>query len=97
MEVTDELFDNLADLSRLKFSAEEKSSIKKDLEKMIAFVDKLNELDTADVQPLIHMTDNYNILREDKVVPSISREEGLSNAPSHDEAFFKVPKVIKKS
>jgi aspartyl-tRNA(Asn)/glutamyl-tRNA(Gln) amidotransferase subunit C len=63
---------------------------------MIAFVEKLNELDTTGVAPLLHMSDNINVLREDDVKGSISREEGLKNAPLHDNEFFKVPKVIKK-
>jgi len=63
---------------------------------MIQFVEKLNELDTTGVAPLLHMSDNINALREDVVKDSISREEGLQNAPLKDEQFFKVPKVIKK-
>ena len=63
---------------------------------MIAFVEKLNELDLEDVEPLLHMSDEINVLREDEVKGSISREEALKNAPQHDEQFFKVPKVIKK-
>jgi aspartyl-tRNA(Asn)/glutamyl-tRNA(Gln) amidotransferase subunit C len=63
---------------------------------MIAFVEKLNELDTTGVAPLLHMSDNVNILREDEVKGSINRQTALKNAPLHDEQFFKVPKVIKK-
>ena len=96
MEVNDALVDKLAHLSRLKFEAAEKEEIKNDLQKMIAFVEKLNELDTTGVEPLLHMTDEVNILREDEVKGSISREEAFKNAPLHDEKFFKVPKVIRK-
>src|SRR5215831_17393319 len=95
MEVSDELLEKLAHLARLKFEASEKEEIKSDLQKMIAFVEKLNELDTTGVEPLLHMTDEINVLREDKVNGSISREEALTNAPEHNEQFFKVPKVIK--
>jgi aspartyl-tRNA(Asn)/glutamyl-tRNA(Gln) amidotransferase subunit C len=95
MEVNDALIDKLAHLARLKFEATEKKEIKNDLQKMIAFVEKLNELDTTGVEPLIHMTDEINVLREDEIKGSISREEALKNAPDHDEKFFKVPKVIK--
>ena len=63
---------------------------------MISFVEKLNELNTSGVEPLLHMSDNVNILREDEVKGGITRKEGLKNAPVHDEQFFKVPKVIKK-
>lgn len=97
MEVNDALVDKLAHLARLKFNVIEKEDIKNDLQKMIAFVEKLNELDTTGVEPLLHMTDEVNILRDDEVKGSISREEALKNAPMHDEQFFKVPKVIRKN
>ena len=96
MEVNDALVDKLATLSRLQFGDTEKAAIKKDLQSMIAFVEKLNELNTTGVEPLLHMSENINVLREDEIKGSTSREEGLKNAPMHDEEFFKVPKVIKK-
>lgn len=96
MEVNDDLINNLAQLARLEFNDSEKDEIKNDLQKMIAFIDKLNELDTTGVEPLLHMSENVNVLREDEVKGSISREEAFKNAPVHDEQFFKVPKVIKK-
>ena len=95
MEVNDQLVDKLATLSRLQFDDAGKEAIKKDLQSMIAFVEKLNELDTTGVAPLLHMSGNINVLREDEIKGSISREEALKNAPLHDEQFFKVPKVIK--
>ncbi len=96
MEVNDALVDNLANLARLQFDAAGKEIIKKDLQRMIHLVDKLNELNTDGVEPVLHMTENVNILREDVVQGSVSREEGLKNAPESDGVFFKVPKVIKK-
>ena len=96
MDVNDALVDKLAHLSRLKFNASEKEEIKADLQKMITFIDKLNELDLTDVEPLLHMSDEVNVLRKDEVKGSISRKEALKNAPMHDDKFFKVPKVIKK-
>jgi aspartyl-tRNA(Asn)/glutamyl-tRNA(Gln) amidotransferase subunit C len=96
MEVNDSLVERIAHLSRLQFDAAEKESVKKDLQRMISFVEKLNELDTTGVEPLLHMGHNSNILRTDEVKGSISREEGLKNAPLPDIQFFKVPKVIKK-
>ncbi|HET9826613.1 MAG TPA: Asp-tRNA(Asn)/Glu-tRNA(Gln) amidotransferase subunit GatC [Chitinophagaceae bacterium] len=97
MEVSDELLDKLAHLARLRFEASEKEEIKSDLQKMIAFVEKLNELDTTTVEPLLHMTAEVNVLREDEVQGSISREQALKNAPMHDEKFFKVPRVIRNT
>ncbi len=96
MDVNDALIDKLATLARLRFSEQEKDAIKIDLQKMIRFVEKLNELDTRSVSPLLHMSDSINVLREDQVMGSISRTEAFKNAPLHDEEFFKVPKVIKK-
>ena len=96
MEVNDALVDKLAHLARLKFDASEREEIKKDLQKMIAFVEKLNELDTKGVEPMLHMSDETNVLREDEVKGSISREDALKAAPLHDDQFFKVPKVIRK-
>lgn len=95
MEVNDEMVDKLAHLSRLQFNDVEKVAIKNDLQQMIAFVEKLNELKLDSVQPLLHMSPEVNVLREDEIKGSISREDALKNAPLHNEEFFMVPKVIK--
>ena len=96
MEVNDAMVDKLANLARLHFDKTQKEAIKNDLQRMIQFVEKLNELDTTGVEPLLHVSENINVLREDKVEGSISTADGLKNAAVHDEHFFKVPKVIKK-
>jgi aspartyl-tRNA(Asn)/glutamyl-tRNA(Gln) amidotransferase subunit C len=96
MEVTDATIDKLAHLSRLQFNETEKAEIKTDLQRMIAFVEKLNELNLDGVEPMLFMSEEMNVLREDEIRGSISREEALKNAPLHDDQFFKVPKVIKK-
>lgn len=95
MKVDDAMFDKLAHLSRLQFNETEKAEIKNDLQRMIGFVEKLNELDLDGVEPMLFMNDDVNVLREDEIKGSISRDEALKNAPLHDEQFFKVPKVIK--
>lgn len=96
MEVNDLLVENLAKLARLRFDEQEKSDIRADLQQMISFIEKLNEVNTEGVTPLLHMSTNTNILREDVVSGSIDRGEGLKNAPDDDGTFFRVPKVIKK-
>ena len=96
MEVNDALIDKLSNLARLRFDENEKEGIKKDLQRMIQFVEKLNELDTEGIIPQLHMSDAINVLREDEIKGSILRETGLQNAPLHDDQFFQVPKVIKK-
>jgi len=95
MELNDALVDKLAHLSRLQFNETEKTEIKNDLQRMIGFVEKLNELNLDGVEPLLFMSDEINVLREDEIKGSVSREEALKNAPLHDGQFFKVPKVIK--
>ena len=96
MEVNDLLIDNLAKLSHLSFSEQEKKEIRADLQEMISFIEKLKEVNTEGVAPLLHMSSNVNMLREDVVQGSVSREDALKNAPETDGTFFKVPKVIKK-
>jgi len=86
----------LAELSKLSFSENEETDMVDGLNEMIAFVDKLKELDTANVEPLVFMTEETNVLREDVVEAPISQAEALKNAPSKDMYYFRVPKVIKQ-
>ncbi len=96
MEIDDSLVDKLAHLSKLQFNEEEKKAIKKDLERMIGLVERMNEVDTTGVEPLLHINPAKNILRHDVVENQISTEEAMKNAPDNDGHFFRVPKVIKK-
>jgi aspartyl-tRNA(Asn)/glutamyl-tRNA(Gln) amidotransferase subunit C len=96
MEITSEMIDRLAHLARLQFSNEEKKELKTDLESMIGFVEKLKEVDTTGVEPLLHITDAVNVLRDDEVKQTITKKQALLNAPLTDGDFFITPKVIKK-
>lgn len=96
MEIDVNMVDKLAHLARLRFDDADKKAISEDLQKMVAFVEKLKELDTTGVEPLLHIGDAVNVLREDEVRGSVSREEALRNSPVADDTFFKVPKVIRK-
>lgn len=96
MQVTDALIDKLANLSMLQFDAAEREGIKTDLEKMIGFIDKLQELDTTGVEPLLHMSNAVNVLRRDVPGPMLGQAQALKSAPHHDAQYFQVPKVIKK-
>jgi len=96
MEINSALVENIAHLSRLYFTDEEKKEIEVDMQRMISFVEKLSEIDTTGVEPLQHMGSSINVLREDEIKGSVNREEALLNAPVTDGTFFKVPKVIKK-
>lgn len=97
MEVNDELIANLSNLARLEFDAAEKTQIREDLQRMIEFIERLDELDTTGVEPLLHLSPETDVLRDDIPGGSVSREEALSNAPATDGTYFKVPKVIRKS
>ncbi len=88
--------DEVAHLARLEFDAAGKDAMVKDMNNMLAFVEKLNELDTTGVEPLIYMTDESNVLREDVVKETITQKEALLNAPKKDSDYFKAPKVIDK-
>jgi aspartyl-tRNA(Asn)/glutamyl-tRNA(Gln) amidotransferase subunit C len=96
MKVDEALVDRLAQLAKLRFDAEGKKRIMDDLEKMIHFIDKLNEVNTDHVEPLKYITEGEAQLRSDEVQTTISRNEALQNAPVHDSDYFKVPKVIRK-
>ena len=96
MSVDKKTVDRIATLAKLEFSAEEKDGIVEDMNKMLDFVDQLNEVDTKGVEPLIYMVQEKGGLREDIVKQEISQEEALKNAPDKDTDFIKVPKVLKK-
>jgi aspartyl-tRNA(Asn)/glutamyl-tRNA(Gln) amidotransferase subunit C len=89
--------DKLAHLARLSFNDSEKLEIESDLNKILSFVDKLSELDTTGVEPLIYMTNEHSVLRDDTEGDMLSQKEALKNAPDHDSDYFRVPKVVDKN
>ena len=95
MEVNDALVENLCKLACLEFDPAGKQEIKKDLQKMIGFVEKLNELDLRGVEPLLYMGSESNVLRNDIPEEALNRADALNNAPEADEMYFKVPQVVK--
>ena len=96
MNIDDKTIDYIANVSKLEFKNKEKETIKDDLNKIISFVDKLNDIDTEGVAPLIYMTEGVNVLREDSVEETVSHQEALKNSPDPDTDYFKVPKVLSK-
>ena len=96
MNITRKDVEKLAHLSRLELTEEELVAMESDMNKMLQFVEKINELDLEGVEPLAYMSDEVNILRDDEVKQVISHEEALKNAPDKDTDYFRVPKVIKK-
>ena len=96
MKIDHKTVDEVAHLARLEFEASAKDEIVNDMNRMLSFVEKLNELDTKGVEPLIYMTDESNVLREDVVKETITQKEALLNAPKKDSDYFKVAKVIEQ-
>ena len=96
MSISDNKIDELAHLARLEFSTTEKEAIKGDLDRIIDFCDKLKEVDTSSVEPLIYLSQEHTVLREDVAKQLLTKQEALKNAPSADSDYFKVPKVITK-
>jgi aspartyl-tRNA(Asn)/glutamyl-tRNA(Gln) amidotransferase subunit C len=86
--------DEVAHLARLEFTDDAKAEIANDMNRMLTFIDKLNELDTEGIEPLIYMTDEFNVMREDIPVETLNQRDALKNAPRKDSDYFKVPKVI---
>jgi aspartyl-tRNA(Asn)/glutamyl-tRNA(Gln) amidotransferase subunit C len=96
MKITEELIDKLANLARLEFQGSEKAAIREDIERMVGFIEKLNEVNTEGVLPLTHIHAEPIPLREDRVVEEVSHEQALKNAPDHDSDYFRVPRVLDK-
>lgn len=96
MEVNHELIDKLSLLARLEIKPEEKDKLQSDMKELIGFIEKLQELDTTGIEPLMHLTEEINVLRADEVQGSVTREDALLNASLKNDTFFMVPKVIKK-
>ena len=94
MAVTKKDVEYIAALARLKFNDAELENYTHQLNDILKYVEKLNELNTDNVEPLSHPVENTNVFREDKLKPSISTEDALKNAPNRTDEFFKVPKVI---
>ncbi|MCX8069928.1 MAG: Asp-tRNA(Asn)/Glu-tRNA(Gln) amidotransferase subunit GatC [Thermodesulfovibrionales bacterium] len=94
MNITDNETRHIAHLSRLEFSEEEIKLMGLQLNKILEFINKLNEIDTKDVEPTSHILELHNVFREDEIVESIGTDVALSNAPDRNDSFFRVPKII---
>ena len=96
MKITNKLIQDIAALAKLEFDEKSREKMKEDLEKIIRFIDKLSEIDTDGVEPLIYLSEEVNVLREDETKTMVSQVEALKNAPEKDSDYFKVPTVLKK-
>lgn len=92
--VTREEIENIAGLSRLKFTEEELNAFSASFGSIVEYFDALAAVDTEGVEPLKTVMEYGNVFRNDVVEPSLTTKEALANAPKHNEVFFKVPKVI---
>ncbi len=94
MSVTKKDAQYIANLAKLKYSDEELENFTHQMNEILAYIDKLNELNTDGVEPLSHPVENTNVFRHDEKKKSIERDNALKNAPDSNEEYFKVPKVI---
>lgn len=94
MKITQEQVEHVAKLARLALSREEIATFTGQMDGILAYVEKLNELDTAGIIPTSHAVPVENAFRADVVRPSIGTDNALANAPDRVEDFFRVPKVI---
>ncbi|HIT14552.1 MAG TPA: Asp-tRNA(Asn)/Glu-tRNA(Gln) amidotransferase subunit GatC [Candidatus Scatomonas merdigallinarum] len=93
-KITDETIDYVGILAKLKLSEQEREDAKADMQKMLDYIDKLNELDTAGVEPMTHVFPVKNVFREDVVVNGDDREQMLANAPEQRDGQYQVPKTV---
>lgn len=93
-KITPEEVEYVARLSRLALNDEEKEVFGEQLDSILKYVEKLNELDTSNVEPTFHVLSVKNVFREDVVKQSIPLEDALANAPDRVEDFFKVPRIV---
>jgi aspartyl-tRNA(Asn)/glutamyl-tRNA(Gln) amidotransferase subunit C len=96
MKIDSKTVDKLAELAKLEFDEASRNEIVNDLNRIVSFVEKLNELDTSSVEPLVYLSDSTNVMRDDVVKQVITQEEALKNAPKRDSDYIKAPKVIDK-
>ncbi|PIU52017.1 Asp-tRNA(Asn)/Glu-tRNA(Gln) amidotransferase GatCAB subunit C [Candidatus Desantisbacteria bacterium CG07_land_8_20_14_0_80_39_15] len=94
MKIDKKTVEYIANLARLALTEEEKESFTGQIDKILAYIDKLNKLVTSNIEPTFHAAPLKNVFRDDEVKPSLTQEEALSNAPDKDRGYFKVPKII---
>ena len=93
-KITRQEVEHVARLARLELSEEEKARMTEQLDAILGYMDKLNQLDTSQVEPMTTVIPMVSVMREDEVRPSLPLEEALANAPDREDAFFRVPRII---
>ncbi|MBE7178314.1 MAG: Asp-tRNA(Asn)/Glu-tRNA(Gln) amidotransferase subunit GatC [Mucilaginibacter polytrichastri] len=97
MQLDDKMIDKIAQLARLDIDPNEREALLADMNRILGFVEKLQEVDTEGVEPLIYMNDDANVSRPDEVKDQLTAAQALANGPKHNENYFEVPKVIRKN
>ena len=96
MKVTEQDIQTVASLSRLKIRPEESATVIDNLNKILTYVENLNSIDTANIEPTTYALPMQNVFRKDEVKPSLDRNLALSNAPLKEDGYFKVPRVLEE-
>ena len=109
MKVTEQDVTYVADLANLELTAEERTRMVRDLNSILEHVDRLQQLDTSNVEPMAQISDRYGVdqskqgaarfgyvMRDDELRPCLPHEDAMRNAPETDGVYFRVPKVIEK-
>jgi aspartyl-tRNA(Asn)/glutamyl-tRNA(Gln) amidotransferase subunit C len=96
MKVTEQEILHVADLANLELTGQERERLAKDLNSILEYIDRLNELDTSDIPPMAQAATEGNVMRADELRECLPREAALKNAPDAQSGFFRVPKVIEK-
>ncbi len=84
----------VANLARMNLSPEETVALQGQMEQIVQYVDKINELDVSDVEPTCHAVEVINVLRDDEPRPTIDHDAVMANAPAEADGQFKVPRIV---
>ena len=93
-KISDETIEYVGILAKLELNDQEKEEAKKDMERMLNYIDQLNELDTTGIEPMSHIFPVYNVFREDVVTNGDDRDNMLKNAPAEKDGTYKVPRTV---
>lgn len=96
IKVDNKLITSLSKLAKLKFDKKASEKIKSDLDAILGFVDSISNVNTDGIEPLIYISQEINVLRDDEISSKVSQKDALKNAPQKDSDYFKMPTILKK-
>jgi aspartyl-tRNA(Asn)/glutamyl-tRNA(Gln) amidotransferase subunit C len=94
MDIDKKIVSDIAHLARLELNEKQTEEMTSEMSKILGWMEKLSEVDTKNVEPLVHISEEVNVLREDEVKNELDHDRALKNAPNRDSNYFRVPKVI---